>query len=130
MMDVSRADRPAYRRDSFFSQYELPSLDRSLVTEVLALLTHPLDNPGYENCQSGSLLLLEQDVTSRGFVFSCLDDPDAVLHMLCVERPSDKACHLAHKFMFTVLSTESDINNNINPPVINFKPDRLDDMNI
>ncbi|XP_076435852.1 ADP-ribosyl cyclase/cyclic ADP-ribose hydrolase-like isoform X2 [Babylonia areolata] len=123
MMDVSREDRPAYRRDSFFGKYELPNLDTAQVTAINVLLTHPLEQPAFENCNNGSLVLLKQDVTTIGFPFSCVDNPDAILHLLCVENPSDRACHLASKYMFQGLDRKEDTNGQ--PLVLNSKPSRF-----
>ncbi|KAH9507881.1 hypothetical protein Btru_053117 [Bulinus truncatus] len=76
MIDGSNPNKPAYRRDSFFGKYELPTLNVSKVPSVHVIVTHALDKPKLEVCGSGSLLTLEVDVLARGLTFSCDDDPD------------------------------------------------------
>ncbi|PVD18349.1 hypothetical protein C0Q70_20898 [Pomacea canaliculata] len=95
MLDGSSTGKPAYRQDSFFGKYELPYLKKGVVTNVRVFLVHALDAPMSETCLNGSLKLLEEDVVSRGFSFSCLDDPLAILHLLCVDEPADRECKLA-----------------------------------
>lgn len=99
MLDGSRSDTPAYRRDSFFGKYELPAMKKGNVHGVRVFLTHPLDGPVMETCNNGSLPLLQQDVEARGFSFLCVDDPQAILHLLCADNPSDKICHLASAYI-------------------------------
>lgn len=134
MLDGSRSDTPAYRRDSFFSKYELPFLDEKAVTRVLVFLTHPLNSPAYESCFNGSLALLEQDVSSRGFEFQCEDDPAAILHLLCADNPSDRECRLASRYIRPdtcgSVSKPAAITSLPGPAVINTKPANRLWMNI
>ncbi|KAK7480475.1 hypothetical protein BaRGS_00028292 [Batillaria attramentaria] len=62
------------------------------------------DKPAYrrdsETCTNGSLELLQADVTSRGFEFICEDDPQAILHLLCADNPSDRECLLASRNVY------------------------------
>ncbi|KAK7090543.1 hypothetical protein V1264_010324 [Littorina saxatilis] len=121
MTDGSRADRPAYRRDSFFGKYELPFLNKALVTSVDVILTHPLDQPAVETCENGSLVQLMQDVTARGFNFNCEDDPQAILHLLCADDPVIRECQLVTKYMFPGRGDSEKYHPN-HPPVLNSKP--------
>ncbi|CAG5129998.1 unnamed protein product [Candidula unifasciata] len=95
MVDGSDPNKPAYRRSSFFGKYELPNLAISKVQSVNVIVAHALDKPKIEVCGNGSLALLKKDVTARGLSFTCEDDPDAVLHLLCSDDPASRECQLA-----------------------------------
>ncbi|CAL1539774.1 unnamed protein product [Lymnaea stagnalis] len=95
MVDGSNPNKPAYRRNSFFSKYELPSLDVSLVPALHVIVVHTLDKPKIETCGSGTLLDLKNDVTARGILFTCDDDPASVMHLLCADQPDSRECKLA-----------------------------------
>lgn len=122
MLDGSNANQPAYRTNSFFGKHELPNLNRQLVTQVDVLLTHPLDITPAENCSTGSLVSLKQDVTSRSFAFTCEDDPDAILHLLCVDDSSDRACQFASKSLYSGRRNVIEEYDTQRPPVFNAKP--------
>ncbi|BFZ14808.1 hypothetical protein BsWGS_17847 [Bradybaena similaris] len=95
MVDGSDPNKPAYRRNSFFGKYELPNLDSSKVESVNVIVAHALDKPKVEVCGQGSLANLKDDVTARGLLYTCEDDPAAVLHLLCSDDPESRECKLA-----------------------------------
>uniref|UniRef100_A0A0B6YAT0 Uncharacterized protein n=1 Tax=Arion vulgaris TaxID=1028688 RepID=A0A0B6YAT0_9EUPU len=95
MVDGSNPDKPAYRTSSFFGKYELPNLDVAAVMSVNVIVSHALDKPKIEVCGQGSLLDLQNDVTARGLIYTCIDDPDSVMHLLCSDDPDSRECQLA-----------------------------------
>ncbi|XP_059170540.1 ADP-ribosyl cyclase/cyclic ADP-ribose hydrolase-like [Physella acuta] len=94
MLDGSNPKQPAYRRNSFFAKYELPSLNPKLVTSVKVIVTHALNAPKVEFCGTGSLVDLKNDVTKAGLKYTCTDDPIAVMHLLCADDPESRECQL------------------------------------
>ena len=61
----------------------------------------PLHSPisyVHQVCDKGSLADLRDDVAAQGqghIDFLCVQDPDSVIHLLCVDDPTNKACQLA-----------------------------------
>ncbi|XP_059170539.1 ADP-ribosyl cyclase/cyclic ADP-ribose hydrolase-like [Physella acuta] len=94
MVDGSNPNKPAYRRTSFFAKYELPGLNKTLVKAVNVIVAHDLSKPKLEVCGAGSLIYLQQDVEAAGFTFTCVDDPDSVIHLLCADDPTSRECQL------------------------------------
>ncbi|ESO89787.1 hypothetical protein LOTGIDRAFT_218611 [Lottia gigantea] len=113
MLDGSRKDKPAYSKDSFFSKYELPALEN--VNKIVIIVKHNLDGPIKETCSNGSIIDLQEDILNRGFVFNCLDDPAAIIHLLCADDPEARECKMVNR------------NESYNTllPVINSKPSRF-----
>ncbi|KAK7486872.1 hypothetical protein BaRGS_00021843, partial [Batillaria attramentaria] len=94
MLKGSDPDKPAYVADSFFGRYELPNLALKKVTAVQVLLTYSPGGQHSEKCDTGSLVDLKNDVTDRGIVFSCIQDPKDVKHLQCAEDADNPECEL------------------------------------
>ncbi|KAH9505551.1 hypothetical protein Btru_055856 [Bulinus truncatus] len=95
MVNGSNPDKPAYRKNSYFAQYELPNLNASLVPAMNVILVHALGLPKLETCTSGSLLTLKEDATKIGLQYTCVDNPVSVLHLLCADEPNSRECKFA-----------------------------------
>jgi ADP-ribosyl cyclase 2 len=63
----------AYSRTSTFGRVELPNLDANVVTRVVALIIHRQDYGDSCLYNSGSIMLLRNDVTARSLQFDCYD---------------------------------------------------------
>lgn len=83
---------PAYRKDSYFGQFELPNLRVEAITKLLILVVHSIDGPYLESCGNGSIEQLQNDARHRGINATCYDDPDDVEHLLCADHPMSRAC--------------------------------------
>ncbi|XP_050417319.1 ADP-ribosyl cyclase/cyclic ADP-ribose hydrolase [Patella vulgata] len=115
MLDGSR-DKPAYSPNSFFGKYELPNLQE--VDTVVILVTHNVTEPPKETCTTGSLLELQEDIRSRGLIYNCIDDLDAVRHLLCADDPEARECKMVHPpTSHEIINTEL--------PKFNSRPDRF-----
>nr|3ZWM_A Chain A, ADP-RIBOSYL CYLCASE [Aplysia californica]3ZWM_B Chain B, ADP-RIBOSYL CYLCASE [Aplysia californica]3ZWM_C Chain C, ADP-RIBOSYL CYLCASE [Aplysia californica]3ZWM_D Chain D, ADP-RIBOSYL CYLCASE [Aplysia californica]3ZWM_E Chain E, ADP-RIBOSYL CYLCASE [Aplysia californica]3ZWM_F Chain F, ADP-RIBOSYL CYLCASE [Aplysia californica]3ZWM_G Chain G, ADP-RIBOSYL CYLCASE [Aplysia californica]3ZWM_H Chain H, ADP-RIBOSYL CYLCASE [Aplysia californica]3ZWN_A Chain A, ADP-RIBOSYL CYCLASE [Aplysi len=97
MVDGSNPKVPAYRPDSFFGKYELPNLTNK-VTRVKVIVLHRLGEKIIEKCGAGSLLDLEKLVKAKHFAFDCVENPRAVLFLLCSDNPNARECRLAKRF--------------------------------
>ncbi|KAJ7328113.1 hypothetical protein OS493_025513 [Desmophyllum pertusum] len=84
--------RPAYKRESFFGKYELPSFQVDKITKLMILVIHTIHGTEYERCGKSSIKLLQEDAKGRGISVSCHDDPDDVRHILCVDHPLSPEC--------------------------------------
>ncbi|KAK7482705.1 hypothetical protein BaRGS_00026003 [Batillaria attramentaria] len=105
MLKGSDPDKPAYVADRLypssaflvirpFPSYELPNLALKKVTAVQVLLTYSPGGQHSEKCDTGSLVDLKNDVTDRGIVFSCIQDPKDVKHLQCAEDADNPECEL------------------------------------
>ncbi|XP_078381093.1 ADP-ribosyl cyclase/cyclic ADP-ribose hydrolase-like [Oculina patagonica] len=83
---------PAYKRDSFFGKYELPSFQVEKITELMIIVVHTINGTEYEKCGKKSIKLLRDDAKDRGITVSCHDDPDDVRHILCADHPYSREC--------------------------------------
>ncbi|KAJ7328114.1 hypothetical protein OS493_025514 [Desmophyllum pertusum] len=93
MVNGSRGNHtPAYKRDSFFGKYELPSFHVEKITELVIIVIHTINGMEYERCGKSSIKLLQEDAKDRGISVSCHDDPDDVRHILCADHPLSPEC--------------------------------------
>ncbi|XP_015761884.1 PREDICTED: ADP-ribosyl cyclase/cyclic ADP-ribose hydrolase-like [Acropora digitifera] len=83
---------PAYRKSSFFAQFELPNMRPARVTKLLVLVMHTIGSSEVETCGNGSIKVLLKDAKRYNLTPSCHDDPDDVEHLLCVDHPYSYAC--------------------------------------
>ncbi|XP_046341537.2 ADP-ribosyl cyclase/cyclic ADP-ribose hydrolase-like [Haliotis rufescens] len=119
VLDGSRDGKPAYSRQSFFAKHELPNLDETV--EVVILVTHTLGGPVRETCTNGSIVDLTDDIKSRNLVFECLDDPPAIVHLLCADDPEARECRLVKRHLLPGgEKPESDL-----PSLLNNPPSRF-----
>ncbi|XP_063967319.1 ADP-ribosyl cyclase/cyclic ADP-ribose hydrolase-like [Lytechinus pictus] len=91
ILDGSRTDG-AYRSTSFFRTAEVVNLDPAKVTSLTAYIVHNLDGTVTEKCITGSLLDLQEDITSKGISFNCIDDPSITRHVQCIQDPGHDLC--------------------------------------
>ncbi|KAL5004514.1 hypothetical protein ScPMuIL_017970 [Solemya velum] len=124
VLDGSRDGKPAYSKDSYFAKFELPALRLPDVTRVNILLVHDIDKPRREMCDNGSLLSLQDDIAARGLKSTCVDDPDTVIHLMCVDDPESRECQLVHKMAHNSQQKEAILNARPKRSVVN-KFDRL-----
>ncbi|CAF1101961.1 unnamed protein product [Rotaria sordida] len=92
----------AFRTDSFFAKFELPNFRRDQqfnVIRVNVLLLHSPDIPIREKCGEKSLLILEDLVRQRGFDYTCEDDPDALLMIMCGNEYNARECQVARRIL-------------------------------
>ncbi|CAH1781446.1 unnamed protein product [Owenia fusiformis] len=98
IMNGSRTDgRPAYERESYFAKFELPNLDPSKVTKFQVVVLHDVGKIVRESCNNGSLVQLKEDILKRGFEWHCTDDPEEMVHILCVDNVASPECTLARR---------------------------------
>ncbi|XP_067670148.1 ADP-ribosyl cyclase/cyclic ADP-ribose hydrolase-like [Haliotis asinina] len=97
VLDGSRDGKPAYSRQSFFAKHELPNLDDSV--QVVVLVTHALGGPARETCTNGSIVDLLGDIRNRNLQFKCIDDPPAIVHLLCADDPEARECKLVKRHL-------------------------------
>ncbi|KAK0064644.1 ADP-ribosyl cyclase/cyclic ADP-ribose hydrolase [Biomphalaria pfeifferi] len=109
MVDGSNPNKPAYRRDSFFGKYELPGLNVSKVPSVQVIVTHALGAVKLEVCGNGTLVTLQNDIEARGMTYTCDDNPDSVMYLLCAEKPDCRECKLAKALASGQLSYNSTV---------------------
>ncbi|CAF0968635.1 unnamed protein product [Didymodactylos carnosus] len=92
----------AFTNTSYFTLYELPNLTQRgpyRVTKVNVLLLHGPDLPIYEKCGEKSLITLEKAVISLGFKYTCTDDPDELLLIMCGLDWQARECQIARKVL-------------------------------
>ncbi|XP_045201047.1 ADP-ribosyl cyclase/cyclic ADP-ribose hydrolase-like isoform X2 [Mercenaria mercenaria] len=92
MVSGTNENRQAYSKESYFGQFELPSLSSDVHLQVI--LVNFLDKIPLERCNTGSLVALQKDVESRGLSYSCTENPLDVLHLMCVSDPSATKCEI------------------------------------
>ncbi|KAI8497934.1 GPI inositol deacylase [Branchiostoma belcheri] len=70
----------AFVNTSYFGMEELPNLDQQKVSKVNVWVMHDLIvvPPYREACGKGSLIQLDQELSRRGFLMDCTDDPPGV----------------------------------------------------
>jgi len=78
---------------STFVNYELTELNKDKITQVKVLLLHAPDQPKHETCKEPkSLLYLEKILKEKEIDYSCEDNPDNILLLLCFYDPFSKEC--------------------------------------
>jgi len=97
MVNGSRVSRegnhiPAYKRDSYFGNYELPRFHVEKITKLMIIVIHTINGTEYERCGEDSIKQLQDDATDIGIPVSCHDDPDDVRHILCADHPLSREC--------------------------------------
>lgn len=95
MLNGTNQERPAYSRESFFGQFELPVLSKDVQLQVI--LVNDLNKVPLEHCDMGSLADLRKDVENRGMLYSCVENPPDVVHLLCVGDNDDSKCIMGNK---------------------------------
>ncbi|KAL4220578.1 cd38 molecule [Mactra antiquata] len=95
LLSGTNPNRPAYTRDSYFAKHELLSLPTS--TNLLVILANDVDKTVLEHCGTETLLDLQHDVLARGLGFVCIENPDDILHLMCVNHVASQKCVLQFK---------------------------------
>ncbi|KAK6976545.1 ADP-ribosyl cyclase/cyclic ADP-ribose hydrolase [Biomphalaria glabrata] len=62
-----------------------------------------------EVCGNGTLVTLQNDVEARGMTYTCDDNPDSVMYLLCAEKPDCRECKLAKALASGQLSYNSTV---------------------
>jgi len=76
----------AYRNTSIFKLIELPSMNTQTVTNIRILLLINTTSAPLEQCGSGSLKDLSDDIVAKfHFAPTCIDDPEKIIAVLCDE---------------------------------------------
>ncbi|XP_070570972.1 ADP-ribosyl cyclase/cyclic ADP-ribose hydrolase-like [Ptychodera flava] len=76
----------AFRKESFLTDYELPSLNLGKVHTVRILLYDKTDE---ESCCNGTVLDLIGEIEDYGFNHTCVDDPDEI-DEICEDGKEDR----------------------------------------
>ncbi|OWF44433.1 ADP-ribosyl cyclase/cyclic ADP-ribose hydrolase-like [Mizuhopecten yessoensis] len=95
LLDGSNPAKPAYRTDSYFARFELPSLSPEEVQMVNIYVVHAVNQPYRETCNNGTLPAMQRAVKEHGLKYTCQDNPQAILHLLCVDSPGSLMCRIA-----------------------------------
>lgn len=83
----------AMANTSTFYKYELPELNSNRVTHVKVLLLHTPDEPKYETCKKPkSLAQLEKTLKEKNIAYSCEDNPEDILMLMCFQNPLSNEC--------------------------------------
>ncbi len=78
---------------STFVNYELTELKKEKVIQVKVLLLHVPDQPKHETCKEPkSLVYLENILREREIDYSCEDNPENILLLMCFYDPFSKEC--------------------------------------
>ncbi|CAF1263194.1 unnamed protein product [Adineta ricciae] len=91
-------DRPAFRNNSYFSDFELPNFRRTgeyRVTKINILLLHSPDKQVTEKCGEKSLVELENLILAQGFQYACKDDPEELILIMCGNQWEARECQIA-----------------------------------
>jgi len=104
----------AFRNTSVFYQIELPSLNRSKVTNATVLLISNKTLAPNEVCGSGTLLELN-DMMQKHLNFTplCVDDPQKIYEILCPSDSTGTAQCLAATLAYSESQKQNDKENRI-----------------
>jgi len=90
------ANRPAYRRTSFFGSIEMPRLNPAKITGALIWVAPESANVSlYEHCGEGSLKMLFSDLVNQGLdpaTIECRNNPRVVRHLQCALQYTIPEC--------------------------------------
>ncbi|XP_069104790.1 ADP-ribosyl cyclase/cyclic ADP-ribose hydrolase-like [Argopecten irradians] len=98
LLDGSNPARPAYSTESYFAKFELPSLSPTEVKMVDVYVVHDINKPYRETCENGTLPTLQQAIKDHGIDYRCQDNPQSILHLLCVDSPGSVLCRMMKRF--------------------------------
>jgi len=102
---------PAYPNEtaSIFASVEIKNLVAAQITSFTALIIYNENFPT-ERCGQGSVAQMQHDLTAIAGIPAqnvyCEDDPDAVLHIICVDDWRDPSCQFAMEASSSSLSTD------------------------
>ncbi|XP_076097876.1 ADP-ribosyl cyclase/cyclic ADP-ribose hydrolase-like [Mytilus galloprovincialis] len=85
---------PAFPKESYFGNNELPNINGSKVKKATILMVHSLDDPVLETCSSESIKNLMARFTAKEISPSCIDNPRDVQMLMCSENLSDPNCSI------------------------------------
>ncbi len=78
---------------STFVNYELTELTKEKISQVKVLLLHAPDQPKHETCKEPkSLVYLENILREKEIGYSCEDNPENILLLMCFYDPFSKEC--------------------------------------